>query len=99
MYEERFIATGLKNLLREEGRQQSWLARRLGISQAHTHRIVHGQKTINRQRAEEISTLLGAPLSVLFDLHRRTESTTIMNSSGDEPVRAEEQDGKQADAA
>jgi transcriptional regulator with XRE-family HTH domain len=71
---DRYLATNLAAVLEAQGRKQSWLAGRLGVSKALVCLIVAGVKTADRARGERIAEALGVPFGLLFTLRERSYS-------------------------
>ena len=63
-------------VIEAQGRKQSWLAQRVGISQGYVSKIVAGTKTVDRPLGERIAVALGVPFGVLFEIHERNDSIT-----------------------
>lgn len=71
----RYTATNLGSLLKAEGRQQSWLARQLGISESLMSKVILRQRTIDERLARQVATILGVDIFFIFELRSRSEIT------------------------
>src|SRR3954452_3937260 len=72
---ERFVANAnLAAVLAVQGRKQSWLAERLGVSSSLLCLIIGGGKTVDRARGQQIADALGVPFRLLFKLRSRSDS-------------------------
>ena len=72
---ERYVATAnLDAVLIAQGRKQSWLAERLGVSGSLLCLIIGGTKTVDHARGQQIADALGVPFRLLFKLRPRSES-------------------------
>jgi hypothetical protein len=65
---ERYRATGLGEVIDEQGRKRRWLADRVGVSEAYLSMIISGMRTVDRSLGERIGALLGVPFFLLFEL-------------------------------
>ena len=65
---ERFRATGLGEVIDEQGRKRRWLADRIGVSESYLSMIITGGRTVDRSLGERIGALLGVPFFLLFEL-------------------------------
>jgi hypothetical protein len=71
--DERYVATAnLAAVLAAQGRKQSWLAERLGVSSSLLCLIIGGAKTVGRDRGQQIADALGVPFGLLFKLRSRS---------------------------
>lgn len=78
----RFRATPeLRGAIKRQGRQLSWVAERLGVSNAFVSRIVSGERTISEADARVIVALIDGDFGVLFELPDDTEIAAIGNTS------------------
>jgi hypothetical protein len=74
---ERYMATAnLDAVLIAQGRKQSWLAERLGVSSSLLCLIIGGAKTVDRARGQQIADALGVPIGLLFKLRSRSDSVS-----------------------
>lgn len=62
----RYQSTHLKTVLSDQGRKQSWLAARAGISPRLLAYIVSGERTASAEVATQIAAVLGVPLFFVF---------------------------------
>src|SRR3954447_16314221 len=70
---DRYVATAnLAAVLEAQGRKQSWLAERLGVSKPLLCLIVSGTRMVDRARGDQIATALGVPFCLLFKLRTRS---------------------------
>lgn len=69
MTSERFTATNLGSVLREQGRKRKWLAGRVGTSESLIGKLLNGERTVSRDVAERITAAVGVPFFVLFELY------------------------------
>ena len=66
---DRYVATAnLAAVLEAQGRKQSWLAERLGVSKPLLCLIIGGVKTVDLPRGQQIADVLGVPFRLLFKL-------------------------------
>lgn len=57
----------LGEILKEQGRSQRWLARRIGVSDAMLSLVISGQRTFTPEAAAKVATTLNLPLFFLAD--------------------------------
>ncbi len=70
----RFRATHLAEILRQNERSQSWLARKVGVSVSLMNYIVKGERTMSFELASAIGDVFGLPLFLFC------ESTSVYKS-------------------
>ena len=74
---QRYVATNLAAVLEAQGRKRTWLAERVGVSEALLYKIVAGTKTADRALGERIAAALGVPFGVLFEFRERNDSDSL----------------------
>lgn len=74
---QRYVATNLAAVLEAQGRKRTWLAERVGVSEALLYKIVAGAKTADRALGERIAASLGVPFGVLFEFRERNDSDSL----------------------
>src|SRR3954470_3598240 len=75
---ERYVATdNLAAVLAAQGRKQTWLAERLGVSTSLLCLIIGGAKTVDRERGQQIADALGVPFRLLFKLRSRSKEIAL----------------------
>lgn len=74
---QRYVATNLAAVLEAQGRKRTWLAERVGVSDALLYKIVAGAKTADRGLGERIAACLGVPFGVLFEFRERNDSDSL----------------------
>lgn len=57
----------LGEILKEQGRTQRWLAKRIGVSDALLSLVISGQRTFTPEAAARVATTLNLPLFFLAD--------------------------------
>jgi transcriptional regulator with XRE-family HTH domain len=57
----------------EKGIRQTWLARKVGIHNAHLANIKMGRRTATEETARRLADILNVPFSWLFDTSDDTE--------------------------
>jgi plasmid maintenance system antidote protein VapI len=62
----RYIATGLRDTLNEQGRKITWLAARIGVSHAFISLIADGHRSVSAEHAEQITMVLDVPIESIF---------------------------------
>lgn len=63
----RYVATPmLADVMVEQGRKATWLARKLHIHRSYLSRIVAGERMVSELRARSIADHLGVPFGLLF---------------------------------
>lgn len=70
---QRYRATALSDVLRDQGRNQKWLAGRIGVTEAKMSRVVNGLSWLDGERAQRVAMILGVPLSLLFERTNASE--------------------------
>lgn len=78
---DRYTTTNLATTLEQKGVKQSWIARQVGVSTSFVSKVVAGDRTVDRSTAERISTLLGVPLFLLFELQKRSNTDSETENS------------------
>jgi antitoxin component HigA of HigAB toxin-antitoxin module len=74
----RYLATEhLRETLVQQGRKASWLCLNLGVSKTLMSLVLSRQRSLGHQEAEQVSTLLGVPFSVLFELADASHSVSV----------------------
>ena len=73
----RYVATNLAAVLEAQGRKRTWLAERVGVSEALLYKIVAGTKTADGALGERIAASLGVPFGVLFEFRERNDSDSL----------------------
>ena len=63
---ERFIATHLDDVLKQQGRSRVWLARRIGVSSSLMQFICTGRRTASAEVVEDVEAALGVPFFLMF---------------------------------
>lgn len=80
--ERRFVATPhVKMRITEQGRNNRWVARQLGLSDSHFSRILTGERWISEHHARIVSSLLGVEFGVLWKVSEGTITVSIGTSS------------------
>lgn len=59
--------TGLRAVMKEQGRFMGWLAREIGVSRVSLYDWANGKTAVPARVAEQVSTLLGVPAADLFE--------------------------------
>lgn len=73
--QERYIATEqLLQAVNELGLRQDWIANQVGLPKSTFSRVVRGLRPVDREIAEQISTVLRVPFFVAFELPIRDGS-------------------------
>lgn len=67
MTEPTYNGARLGEILKEQGRTQRWLARRVGVSDALLSLIISGQRTFSPPLAQKVALTLNLPLFFLSD--------------------------------
>lgn len=78
---ERYRATMLSEILKNQGRHQRWLSQRLGVHESYLSRVISGEKSLSRDQAELAAGLLQVPLLLAFELLQG--SKTHLSSASD----------------
>jgi plasmid maintenance system antidote protein VapI len=73
---DRYLATNLGAVMEKQGRQNVWLAERLGVSRSFITMVISGQRTISGELADKISGIFDIPLFLLFELSRESKMTS-----------------------
>lgn len=68
----------LRRTIIQQGRSQAWLGSKLGRTRSAINHVVHGRRSIRKEDACQIATLLDTEFSTLFESRDRTkkESST-----------------------
>lgn len=67
MMKHTYNGARLGEILKEQGRTQRWLARRIGVSDALLSLVISGQRTFTPEAAEKVAQTLNLPLFFLAD--------------------------------
>lgn len=65
---DRYLATNLGAVMAQQGRQNVWLAERLGVSRSFITMVINGRRTISGELASKIASTFDLPLFLLFEL-------------------------------
>lgn len=63
----------LKRIIKTQGRTQSWIASRIGVSRFLMNHVVAGRRSLSLEQAKKTADILGLPLFLLFDVPDGTE--------------------------
>lgn len=63
-----YTGTRIPEILREQGRRQDWLARRMGYSATYVNKVLHGHYPISNEFVRRAVAALELPADVLFVL-------------------------------
>lgn len=90
MKPRRYVARpALRATLRDQGRQQGYLARALRVSEATMSRRISGDRLMDEADAWVVAALLGVGFDVLFELPNGSENVPVRAKTGHaEPVTA-----------
>jgi transcriptional regulator with XRE-family HTH domain len=64
----RYTGTKIREVLRQQGRRQDWLAEQLGVTPATVNRWIHGSRSVDPASARRVSEILDVPFYLLFDV-------------------------------
>lgn len=76
------VATRLRQLRLEKGLTMSLLAEKAGLSQAYLSRVESHKASITLASLDRLSTALGVPVSVFFDVHAERIPISVFRASG-----------------
>jgi transcriptional regulator with XRE-family HTH domain len=74
--EQRYDATLLAKVLRDQGRKQRWLAAEIGTNESLVSEWVNGRRTVSEHRARQVASVLGVPFYLLFHVTEESKSVT-----------------------
>lgn len=69
----RYRATGLDDVIRQQGRMRDWVAVRAGVHGSLITHLLAGRRTVGENVAMKIATALDVPLFLLFELTSGSE--------------------------
>lgn len=64
---QRFVATHLDDVLKQQGRSRVWLARRIGVSPSLMQFICTGRRTASAEVVRDVEAALGVPFFLMFE--------------------------------
>lgn len=74
----RYYGHNVAQVLRSQGRKARWLAGEVGVSESLISKLVRGERLASEQLAEDIARSLGVPLCLLFELHERSDTESLV---------------------
>ncbi len=74
--EQRYDATLLAQVLRDQGRKQRWLAAEIGTHESLVSEWINGRRLIGEPRARQVAKALGVPFYLLFNVTEESKSVT-----------------------
>jgi len=81
--ENRYLATGLADVIEAQGRRKDWLAAKVGLHFSTIGKVASRQRTIGQADAERVAHILGVPFFLLFELHERNVDSASVNGNSD----------------